>query len=122
MIASLRTPSTTVVAYARPGGREIAWARIADGGLQGPTIDQLLAAEIGGETLYRSLEVGVGGPECFSWTDPVTNNPAEAARLADKLTRRSEYSIRAIVQGYPFPGIDLAHSEQVKILLAKKQS
>ena len=49
-----------------------------DGGLQGPTIDQLLAAEIGGDTLYRSLQVGVGGPECFSWTDPVTNNPAES--------------------------------------------
>jgi hypothetical protein len=49
-----------------------------DGGLKAPTIDQLLAAEIGGDTLYRSLEIGVGGSECFSYTDPVTNNPAEA--------------------------------------------
>ena len=49
-----------------------------DGGLLAPTIDQILAREVGGETLYRSLQIGVGSTSCFSWSDPVTNNPAEA--------------------------------------------
>ena len=44
---------------------------------QGPTIDQAIAAEIGGETIYRSLEVSVGTDESVSFNGPYSNNPGE---------------------------------------------
>jgi hypothetical protein len=47
------------------------------------------------------------------------NNPAEAARLAGKLSRRSTYSVMTIIQGYPFPGIELKFSEQLRIAKAE---
>lgn len=43
----------------------------------GPTIDQVIAAEIGNDTIYRSLEVGVGTTESMSYNGPYSNNPAE---------------------------------------------
>jgi hypothetical protein len=43
----------------------------------GPTIDQIIAAEIGDDTLYRSLEIGVSASEVFSFTGPNATNPAE---------------------------------------------
>ena len=44
-----------------------------------PSIDQLIAAEVGSETVYRSLEVGVQ-PDCvgMSFNGPNSRNPAEA--------------------------------------------
>ena len=43
----------------------------------GPTIDQILAAEIGGDTLYRSLEFGSEPGEGLSYNGPYSLNPAE---------------------------------------------
>jgi hypothetical protein len=42
-----------------------------------PTIDQIIADEIGGETLYKSLEIGVASSSIFSFTGPNATNPAE---------------------------------------------
>jgi hypothetical protein len=44
----------------------------------GPTLDQLIASEIGGETIYRSVEVGVTTTSAFSYNGPNSQNPAEA--------------------------------------------
>ncbi len=44
----------------------------------GPSLDQVIAAEIGGETIYRSVEVGVTTTEAFSYNGPNSQNPAEA--------------------------------------------
>lgn len=44
----------------------------------GPTIDQVIAEAIGGETLYRSLQVGIESTDCFSYAGPHAPNPAEA--------------------------------------------
>jgi len=50
-----------------------------DNTVAGPTIDQVIAAEIGGETLYRSLEIGgrPGGGSGLSFNGPHSVNPAE---------------------------------------------
>ena len=45
--------------------------------VRGPTLDQVVAQEIGGETIYRSLEVGVTTTAAFSWNGPNSQNPAE---------------------------------------------
>jgi len=52
-----------------------------DNTVAGPTIDQMIAAEVGGETLYRSLEVGgrPGGGGGISYTGPHSVNPAETS-------------------------------------------
>lgn len=42
-----------------------------------PTIDQRIAAELGGATIYRSLEVGVGTERSMSWAGPSANYPAD---------------------------------------------
>jgi hypothetical protein len=42
-----------------------------------PTIDQLLAQSIGGETIYRSLEVGVDTASAVSWAGPGAQYPCE---------------------------------------------
>ena len=48
-----------------------------------PTIDQLMADEIGGETLFRSLEVGVEqGTTGLSHNGPDSINPAETSPAA----------------------------------------
>lgn len=44
----------------------------------GPTIDQLLAQEIGGETIYRSLVMGCVSNESVSWNGPYSQNPIES--------------------------------------------
>lgn len=43
----------------------------------GPTIDQVVAEAVGGETLYRSIQVGVDSTSCFSFAGPNAQNPAE---------------------------------------------
>jgi len=43
----------------------------------GPTFDQILAQEIGGETIYRSLEVGVETDTAVSWAGPGAQYPCE---------------------------------------------
>jgi len=50
-----------------------------DNTVAGPTIDQVIAAEVGGETLYRSLEIGgrPGGGSGISYNGPHSVNPAE---------------------------------------------
>jgi len=45
--------------------------------VQGPTVDQIIADEIGGSTIYRSLEASVDTPDIFSFTGPNARNPAE---------------------------------------------
>ncbi|MCB9777633.1 MAG: DUF1552 domain-containing protein [Alphaproteobacteria bacterium] len=42
-----------------------------------PTIDQVIADEIGGETLYRSMQIGVASEKVFSWSDATTQNFGE---------------------------------------------
>lgn len=42
-----------------------------------PTLDQLAAAEIGNDSIYRSLQVGVDTEDCFSWNGTNAQNPAE---------------------------------------------
>lgn len=43
-----------------------------------PTIDQVVAQAIGGETIYRSLQIGVDSAGCFSYNGPNSVNPAES--------------------------------------------
>lgn len=42
-----------------------------------PTIDQLLAAEIGGDTVYRSIELSVGSEDSVSYAGAYIHNPGE---------------------------------------------
>jgi len=44
-----------------------------------PSVDQVIAAEIGGETLYRSLEFGAYPGGGLSFTGPNSNNPPESS-------------------------------------------
>jgi hypothetical protein len=48
----------------------------------GPSIDQVIADVIGTETLYKSLEVGVGTTNSTSFTGSFSQNPAEDNPLA----------------------------------------
>ena len=48
-----------------------------DWDVAGPTLDQILAREIGGETIYRSLEVGVETDTAVSWAGPGAQYPCE---------------------------------------------
>lgn len=43
----------------------------------GPSIDQIIAAEIGGSTIFRSIEAGIDSNEIFSFTGPNARNPGE---------------------------------------------
>jgi hypothetical protein len=44
----------------------------------GPTIDQIIAAEVGGNTRFRSLQTAVDpGRDGVSWNGPFSENPAE---------------------------------------------
>jgi hypothetical protein len=45
--------------------------------VQGPTIDQVIAQQIGTTTLYPSLQVGIADEECFSYTGPNQPNYGE---------------------------------------------
>ena len=54
-----------------PSGTDAAWDVV------GPTIDQLLANEIGGDTIYRSLELGVLTEQSISFAGPGARYPAE---------------------------------------------
>lgn len=47
-----------------------------------PTIDQVVAQALGGDTIYRSLQVGVDRESCFSYSGPNANNPAEISPFA----------------------------------------
>jgi hypothetical protein len=42
-----------------------------------PSIDQLIAAEIGSDTLYRSLQTTATGASGHSWNGPYSQNPPE---------------------------------------------
>jgi hypothetical protein len=54
-----------------------------DGTFEIPSIDQVIAAEIGGETIYRSLETGVlPGTEGNSYNGPNNRNPPELSPYA----------------------------------------
>jgi hypothetical protein len=44
----------------------------------GPSIDQLIASEIGGETVYRSINSGCVTSSSISWNGPNSRNPVEA--------------------------------------------
>ncbi len=49
----------------------------------GPTVDQIIAAELGGETIFRSLEAGAHpGGGGVSFNGPHSNNPAGKSPLA----------------------------------------
>jgi hypothetical protein len=45
--------------------------------VQGPTIDQIVANEIGTSTIFKSLEVGLETDSVFSFTGPHARNPGE---------------------------------------------
>jgi len=65
---------TNLLAY--QDGRE-------DGTFAGPSIDQIIAAEIGGETIFRSLETGaMPGTTGNSYNGPNNQNPPELSPLA----------------------------------------
>ena len=53
-----------------------------DWSVQGPTIDQVIAQEIGGDTLYRSLQTTASDCNGRSYTGPDSRNPAEADPFA----------------------------------------
>jgi hypothetical protein len=54
-----------------------------DGTFEVPSIDQIIASEIGGDTIYRSLETGVlPGTDGFSYNGPNNRNPPELSPLA----------------------------------------
>jgi len=53
-----------------------------DGTFGGPTIDQIIAAEIGGETLYRSIQVGATSCDGVSFNGPFSRNPPETDPFA----------------------------------------
>lgn len=54
-----------------------------DGTFEVPSIDQVIASEIGGETIYRSLETGVlPGTNGYSYNGPNNRNPPELSPLA----------------------------------------
>jgi hypothetical protein len=54
-----------------------------DGTFEVPSIDQIIASEIGGDTIYRSLETGVlPGTGGFSYNGPNNRNPPELSPLA----------------------------------------
>ena len=46
--------------------------------VSGPTIDQMVADEIGGDSIYKSIEVGLETDEVFSFTGPNARNPGES--------------------------------------------
>ena len=48
-----------------------------DWAVLGPTLDQVIAAEVGGDTIYRSLSIGVESEDVFSFTDATTRNYGE---------------------------------------------
>jgi hypothetical protein len=48
----------------------------------GPTIDQIVAAEIGGQTVYRSLQTSATGANGVSYNGPGSRNPPEASPFA----------------------------------------
>lgn len=53
-----------------------------DWDVHGPTVDQLLAQEIGGDTIYRSLEVGVETDKAISWAGRGAQYPCEESPYA----------------------------------------
>lgn len=46
--------------------------------VSGPTIDQMVADEIGTTTIYKSIEVGLETDDVFSFTGPNARNPGES--------------------------------------------
>jgi hypothetical protein len=54
--------------FDRVGGREV---------FPGPTIDQVIADAIGGDTLYRSVQTAASDVPGESWNGPDSRNPAE---------------------------------------------
>lgn len=55
------------------------WEEGESNGFDLPSIDQLIAAEIGGDTVYRSLETGAARNSGNSWIDRTTRNPIETS-------------------------------------------
>ena len=53
-----------------------------DNSFTAPSIDQVIANDIGGDTLYRSLETGVAGSNGNSFNGPGSKNPVESSPFA----------------------------------------
>lgn len=64
----------------------------------GPTVDQLVAREIGGQTRFRSLECGANTDRVISWNGPNSGNPTEADPVA--------FFQRVFGTGFVEPGTD----------------
>ena len=47
-----------------------------------PTIDQIIAAQVGGSTVYRSLQTSPTGANGFSFNGPASRNPTEGSPYA----------------------------------------
>jgi hypothetical protein len=60
-------------------GRALDVVSTDDYTFSGPTIDQVIAAEVGGETRFRSLEFGVEPKEGISFNGPYSPNPPESS-------------------------------------------
>lgn len=63
-------------------GRPLLYKPSGDHTFSGPTIDQVIAAEIGGETRFRSLEFGAQAAGGQSYNGPDSRNPAESSPWA----------------------------------------
>jgi hypothetical protein len=68
-----------------------------DSTVTAPTIDQIIASNVGSETRFRSLETGVQRSDfSYSWAGPNQNNPPETSPFA--------LFNRLFVNGYRAPG------------------
>ncbi|MSP90608.1 MAG: DUF1552 domain-containing protein [Myxococcales bacterium] len=62
----------------------------------GPSLDQLIAAKLGADTRFRSLEFGAKPGDGHSWNGPNSRNPPESSPFA--------LYQRVFVQGFTKPG------------------
>ena len=58
------------------------WSLDSDEAVQAPSIDQVIAAEVGGETLYRSIQTSPSNASGVSWNGPNSQNPPEGDPFA----------------------------------------
>ena len=75
-----------------PNGEEGSWT------VSGPSIDQVLAQELGGATRFRSLEAGTRPGAGVSWNGPNSQNPPEGSPHA--------FFERIFGAGFTAPGED----------------
>jgi len=75
---SVKTPNDVPHSSGAAGVLTGIGLRVEDEAFMGPTIDQIIANEIGGETIYRSVQTSASGGSGRSYNGPNSLNPAEA--------------------------------------------